>query len=79
MSQQLLDKLENDKDFSLCLQKKTLKIEGGINTDRKRSIEMIADSPEQLERLEAAFYPTKAVTVTITTIITTTFTFGDVR
>ncbi|KJF93334.1 hypothetical protein [Photobacterium leiognathi] len=72
MSKQLLNKLKNDKDFALYLQKRTLQIEGGINIDRKRSIEMIANSPEQLEKLEATFYPPKAITITITTFITTT-------
>ncbi|WP_305810535.1 hypothetical protein [Photobacterium leiognathi] len=62
MSKQLLNKLKNDKDFALYLQKRTLQIEGGINIDRKRSIEMIADSPEQLEKLETTSHPPKALT-----------------
>ncbi|KJF93338.1 hypothetical protein [Photobacterium leiognathi] len=74
MSQQLLDKLKNDKDFSLFLKKRSLEIKGGKNTDsdRKRSVEMIAGSPEEIEKLEAAFCPIKADLPTILTTLATT-------
>ncbi|HHG3448752.1 TPA: hypothetical protein ACPVY9_000984 [Vibrio parahaemolyticus] len=74
MSQQLLDKLKNDNDFALDLQKRALKIKEGTATDvdRKQFIEMIADSPEQLEKLKALNDAGPEASITITTITTLT-------
>ncbi|MGF1684960.1 hypothetical protein [Photobacterium minamisatsumaniensis] len=74
MANQLLDKLKNDNDFALELQKKAFKIKVGTATeqDREEFINLIADTPEQLEKLKALNEAGPEASITITTITTLT-------
>ena len=72
----ILDRIKQDNEFAAELQKQAMKLENNTanQEDVDKLLEMIAETPEDLEALRAlnASRPTPEASITITTITTLT-------